>query len=469
MDQTSSPVDAHALAPLERRFGLLQATALNISNMVGVGPFITIPSLMAALNGPQSLLGWAVALLITIPDSLIWSELGAAMPRAGGTYVYLKEAFGAAKWGRLMAFLFIWQFLLSGPMEIASGYIGFANYLGYLWPERTPLERNLCIVVLGLSAMFLLYRKIGSIGKITVSLWIGTMITTLSVTALGAWNFNPARAFDFPAGGFQFSLGFLLGLGTAARIGIYDFLGYYDVCYIGEEVSQPERNIPRSVIISLLVVAGIYIGINLSLIGTISWREMVPVENNPVAESVVSVFVERLVGPGAAKIFTVFILWTAFASIFALLLGYSRIPYAAARDGYFFRAFAAVHPKGHFPHVSLVVIGVTSIAFSFFSLGAVIDALILSRIVIQFMGQILAIKLLRDRDYPMPFKMWFYPVPCFFALAGWIFILATANVRLLWQTVGLTALGIAAFLIWSRINQTWPFSAVGGEDRTANS
>src|SRR6476620_3512333 len=168
---------------LERRFGLLQATALNMSNMVGVGPFITIPLLMSALNGPQSMLGWFLALVICMADGLIWSELGAALPGSGGTYVYLRQAFGPERWGRLMAFLFIWQFIFSGPLEIASGYIGFCQYLNYVWPSRTvlafgPAKIDPLAIAMGVATIFLLYRKIGSIGKITVTLWVGTMFTT---------------------------------------------------------------------------------------------------------------------------------------------------------------------------------------------------------------------------------------------------------------------------------------------------
>src|SRR5256885_1453266 len=149
-------------APLLRRFGLVQATALNMSNMVGIGPFITIPLLMSAMGGPQAMLGWVVALLIAIPDGMVWSELGAAMPGSGGSYVYLREAFGRQTLGRLMAFLFIWQFIVSGPLEIASGYIGFAKYVGYLWHGMTPLGTNLLAAGVGVVTIVFLYRRITS-------------------------------------------------------------------------------------------------------------------------------------------------------------------------------------------------------------------------------------------------------------------------------------------------------------------
>jgi len=214
---------------LQRRFGLLQATALNMTNMIGVGPFITIPALMSALHGPQAMLGWLVALVIALADGLIWSELGAALPGSGGTYVYLREGFGRHAGGRLMAFLFIWQFLLSGPLEIASGFIGFKQYVKYLWPSLTQGGEIAVIVGVGVLAVALLYRRINSIGLITLSLWLGTLLTVAIVIVTGVAHFQPSVAFDFPSGAFQFSAGYLVGLGAASRIGIYDYLGYYDV------------------------------------------------------------------------------------------------------------------------------------------------------------------------------------------------------------------------------------------------
>src|SRR5215212_628375 len=155
---------------LLRRFGLFEATALNMSNMIGIGPFITIPLLLTALGGPQAMLGWAVALVITVSDGMVWSELGAMMPGSGGSYVYLREGFGRETWGRFMAFLFIWQFILSGPLEIASGYIGFTKYLGYVWRGMSGTESAAVITAVGALNILLLYRKINSIGKLTVSL-----------------------------------------------------------------------------------------------------------------------------------------------------------------------------------------------------------------------------------------------------------------------------------------------------------
>ena len=447
---------------LLRRFGLLQATALNMSNMIGIGPFITIPLLMTALGGPQAMLGWLVALLIAIPDGMVWGELGAAMPGSGGSYLYLREAFGRATWGRLMAFLFIWQFILSGPLEIASGCIGFAQYLGYLFPNLTQKEniRLVQLVGAGVAALtvVLLYRRITAIGKITVSLWIGTMLTVGAVIVSGALRFDPKLAFDFPPGAFKFSWSFLLGLGAASRIGIYDYLGYYDVCYIGEEVKSPGRVIPRSILISLVAVALIYFAINLSLIGVVPWREFVPAKDPP--DAVASLFMEKLYGSNVASGFTVMVLWTAVGSVFALMLGYSRIPYAAAQNGDFFRVFGRLHPKKDFPHVSLLTIGLVSIICSFLPLMTVIDALLITRILVQFIGQVVAVILLRRRAPTMerPYRIWLYPVPCFVALVGWLFVFGTADWKLILFGLATLLAGLLFFLAWSWRTKRWPFA-----------
>ena len=453
----SAPTSEHP--QLHRRFSLLPATALNMTNMLGAGPFITIPLLMSALGGPQALLGWIVALVIVICDGMVWSELGAAMPGSGGSFHYLREAFARTRLGRLMPFLFVWQFILSGPLEIASGYIGFASYAGYIWKGLTRPQTIALITAIGLINVALLYRRIHSIAKITISLWVGTLVTVLAVIVTGAVHFNPRTAFDFPPNAFNFSLGFFLGLGAAARVGIYDYLGYYDVCYIGDEVRDPGRVIPRSILISTAAVALIYIGINLSIIGVIPWREFVPAAEHPESNFIVSIFMQRIFGTQVATIFTLLILWTAFGSVFALLLGYSRIPFAAAQSGYFFRPFARLHPTKDFPYISLLVLGAISIAAGFFSLGTVIDALIVTRILVQFMGQVVGLMLLRRHapDMPRPYRMWLYPVPALVALLGWIFVFATTQLRVIVFGVGVLALGFLAFLVWSWRTNRQPF------------
>jgi len=286
------------------------------------------------------------------------------------------------------------------------------------------------------------------------------LFTIGMVIFTGARHFDPAVAFDFNPNAFQLSWGFMWGLGAAARVGIYDYLGYYDVCYIGDEVREPARTIPRSVLISLISVATIYFLMNLSIIGIVSWREFVPASEHPESGYVVSVLMEKIYGSTFAQLFTGMILWTTFASVFALLLGYSRIPYAAARDGYFFRIFAHLHPTKDFPDRALLAVGIIAIVACFFSLQTVIDTLLTTRILVQFVGQIGAVVLLRRTypDQPAPYRIWLYPVPLFFALLGWLFVLLTAGKVILGFSLIALWVGGIAFLAWSRVQNAWPFA-----------
>ncbi len=432
---------------LVRSFSLLQATALNMSNMVGVGPFITIPLVIASMGGPQCMLGWALGALVALCDGMIWSELAAAMPGSGGTYLYLKETFRRTRIGRLIPFLFIWQFIFSGPLEIASGFIGFSMYVNYFWQSMGPWETRLVAVGAGVLVLALLYRRITEVGKLTVILWSGMLVTVLWVIVSGLAKFDANLAFDFPPDAFTFTRGFFLGLGSAMLIAMYDYLGYYDICYVGGEVKNPERVIPRAITLSVVFVALIYAVMNLCIIGVVPWREAM--ESKYIAAE----FMERIYGGWAGSAITVMILWTALASVFALMLGYSRIPYAAALDGLFFKAFAKLHPKGEFPYVSLLAIGALSIVASMFTLEDVISGLMTARILVQFMGQIAAVHFIRKNrlDIERPYRIWLYPLPSFLALAGWGFIFATAGLRFIVFGFATLAAGIVAFYLWERL------------------
>jgi amino acid transporter len=430
---------------LERSFGLLEATALNMSNMVGVGPFITIPLILASMGGPQCMLGWLLGAVLSLCDGLIWSELAAAMPGTGGSYLYLREAFRKTRLGALLPFLFIWQFIFSAPLEIASGYIGFAQYLNYFWRSMSTLQMRLAAAAVGVMVVALLYRRIGTLGRMTVVLWIGMLLTCGWVIASGMLHFNAARAFDFPPGAFNLTRGFALGLGSAMAIAMYDFLGYYDICYVGGEVRRPAYVIPRAILYSVAGVAVIYSVMNLAIIGVVPWHEAIK------SKFIGATFMEAVYGPKAASVLAVMVLWTAFASVFALVLGYSRVPYAAALDGYFFKPFAKLH-EGGFPSLSLLVIGGLAIVAAFFDLDWVISALITARIVVQFIGQIVAVSYIRNRrqDIERPFRMWLYPVPSIIALVGWAYIFCTSG----WSTslfgLGVLATGIIAFIAWRK-------------------
>ncbi|MGI8470348.1 MAG: APC family permease [Pyrinomonadaceae bacterium] len=433
---------------LIRGVGALGATALNMLDMIGVGPFITLPLIIAAMGGPQAMLGWIFGALLVICDGLVWAELGASMPKSGGAYYYLKEIYGERKLGRLMSFLFIWQLTFSAPLSIASGCLGFALYATYAVPDLNQTffshDFNLQIPILGdlsasivgaystfvaigvcLLCVFLLYRKITVIEKFSKFLWVGVMLTIVWVIFAGVTNFNPQIAFDFPPDAFTLNSNFFLGLGAALLIAVYDYWGYYNVCFFAGEVKNPEKTIPRSIIFSILIVAAIYIVMNISILGVIPWRDFSETAASDARRYVISVFMEKLYGHTAGIIATLLIMWTAFSSVFALLLGYSRVPYAAALDGNYFRIFSKVHPKYHFPYVSLLIMGGIAALFCFLKLADVIAALVVIRIIIQFLAQIIGVIILRQTkpDFPRPFKMWLYPLPALIAIAGFLYVL----------------------------------------------
>jgi amino acid transporter len=235
-----------------------------------------------------------------------------------------------------------------------------------------------------------------------------------------------------------------MGLGMALAIAMYDYLGYYQVCYLGDEVADPSRTIPRSILISVVAISLVYLAMNVGILGVLPWREVV--ESKHIASDLML----RVHGPWAARLVTVMIIWTALASVFAALLGYSRIPYASARAGHFIKAFAATHPTGHFPHRSLLLISGLAAVACLADLETVIAALLTSRILVQFIGQIATVVYLRvnPQGPPPPYRMPLYPLPALVALAGWLFVFSTSKWQVLIYGLGSLFLGWTVFLVW---------------------
>ncbi len=308
---------------LERGLGLKEAVALNMIEIVGIGPFVVTSLVIKAMGGPQALIAWVAGAALATLDAFVWSELGAAMPRAGGTYVFLREAYGPGRWGRLMSFLFVWQTFIQAPLSIASASIGFARYAGYLHPLST-LQAKAVSGGLVLLLVVLLYRRITTIGKISVLLWTGVVGTLLWLIWGGATHFNAKMAFDFPPGAFSLSWVWFAGLGAAMVNTVYSYWGYYNICHLGGEIRNPERNIPRGIFLSIFGITLLYLAMQTSILGVVPWREA---QNS---KFIVSTFVERLYGHHAAQAATWMVLWIALASVFSVLLGYSRVPYSAA-------------------------------------------------------------------------------------------------------------------------------------------
>jgi amino acid transporter len=462
-------------APLVRGIGPWQATALNVTMIVGAGVFGVIPDMLGVLPGPYALLGWLAAGALILVDGMVWSELGAAIPGSGGSYQYLLECYGRERWGRLAAFLFIWQFLISGPLELASGLVFIAQFStafspafeqfnkehsGFLhiWEEQKLTmwfgPSRLLGFVVGLGIIGLLWRNITSLGKLTITFWIGVLATIAWILVEGWARFDPARAFNF-SGEAAVPPDLGTSLGPAMVFAMYAYLGYYNVCYIGDEVHDPGRTIPRSILWSVVIVCLLFVGIHLAILGTVPWQEVPPGDPNLPAR-----FMSQIHGQWAATLITALLIWCVIGSAFAGLLGYSRIPYGAAHRGHFFSFFDRVHPQHRIPHVSLLLVGGLMLFWSFFDLENIIKALIITRILEQFVMQILGVMLLRrtQPELQRPYRIWLYPLPCLLALTGWLYMYFTADRLFIFLGLGTMAAGIVAFFIWSWHTRGWPFS-----------
>ncbi|MEP7128438.1 MAG: amino acid permease [Chitinophagales bacterium] len=440
---------------LVRGLGLMQATAINMIDMVGIGPFVTIPFIIGAMNGPQCILAWILGAFLALMDGFVWSELGAALPMAGGSYQFLRKIYGEKKWGSLMSFLYIWQTVIQAPLVIASGAIGFSMYLQYVIP-LSGIEQKLVSGAVIIFIFVLLNRNIVSIGKLSVFLWVGVIVTIGWLIVGGLTHFDTSLAFSYPENAFDFSSIFFLGLGNASIKTVYSYLGYYNVCHLGGEIKNPERNIPRSIFISIAGIALLYLLMQLCILGVIPWQQAKD------SEFIVSTFFEAIYGKTAATIATIMILWIALSSLFAVMLGYSRVPYAAAVDGNFFNIFARVHPVKKIPHVSLMILAATAFVFSLlFKLKEVITAIIVMRILIQFVGQSVGVIYLRYKKdgFFLPYKMWLYPLPAVFGIIIWLFIFFSSGWEYILGALSIILAGVFVFLIRAKTLRQWPFQS----------
>jgi amino acid transporter len=439
---------------LDRKLSLLHATAINMIDMVGIGPFVVLSVVAQIMAGPYFLYAWIAGAVLSYVDAMVWSQLGAALPRAGGSFHFLKEGYGE-KWGKLMSFLFVWQTMIQAPLVIASAAIGFSQYANYFfhlnfWQEKAVSGAVVILVVA------LLYRKIESIGKISVFLWVGVLGTMAWIIGGGIAHGNflePIRHMNdglFVKGndGFTLQHGFIAALGFASVKTVYSYLGYYNVCHLGGEIKNPSKNIPRSMFISITGIAILYLAMNVSVASVLPFQTIVN------SKFVVSDYIKALFGPTAASIATVLILMVAFASLFSATLGYSRIPFAAAQNKSFFPFFAKVHPTLKFPHRSLLVLGGIAFVFSLlFRLKEVIDGILAMRILIQFIGQAIGLLLLfkRKGNTFFPWKMPLYPLPLFIAILIWGAIFFSTGIKMMLSGLVVIGLGLIAYIISSKM------------------
>ena len=439
---------------LIRGMGLVQSTAVNMLEMIGIGPFITIGVILSAMGGPQAVLGWFLGALFSVCDGMVYAELGAAMPGAGGAYIYFREAFNARTWGHLFSFLFLWETIFVGPLSISAACVGFADYSQYFFPGLSHFGVSAIAASVCMLMAFLLYRPIRTVGRYSVAMLAVVLVAMGWVIVAGVIHINTKMAFDFPPGAFHLSRSFFYGLAAATLFAMYNYGGYNNITYLGGEVKNPGKNIPRAIVLSVLIVAVLYLLMSVVIIGTIPWRDAA------VSHAVVSEFIGKLYGSRAAAVMTCLILVATLGGIFSLVLGLTRILYAAGAEGNFFKVFGRVHPTGRFPTVSLLATTALAIPLCWFSLERLLSALMIIQIVFQFIPQIVALFAIRKyrKEIQRPYGMWLYPIPALIALIGWIFVAATPEQRQnLGTAVILLVLGIGAYFLRAKAGKLWPF------------
>ena len=438
-------------AHLDRAIGLVQATATNIIGMVGVGPFLVIPFMLTSMGGPHILYAWMAGALLALADGLVYAQLGAALPGSGGPYIYLREAYKPFGLGELMSFVFIFQVILVAPLGIASGAVGFADYLRFYWTDMTSLQHDLVAGAVCAAVTAMLWRKIQDVGRLAVVLLVVVFVTIGWVVVAGLFRFSLAQAFAFPPEAFRLDADLVAKLGATSILAMYSYGGYNQVCNIAEEVRDPVRTVPRSIVLSIFVVAGLYMLMSTVILGMIPWQEA------KETRTIASIFIARTFsdpaqGQLAALAMTILIQFVAAASLYAFILGTSRVPFAAARDGHFFSIFARVHPTKHFPHVSLLTVGLVSVPFCFFSLGQLATWTVQVQVLLCFIWQCAGAILLHRyrKDIPQPFTMWLYPLPAVASFVLWLYIFFSGAKEGVLFSFGYLLVAVAAFAVFKK-------------------
>jgi amino acid transporter len=466
-----SPSIPASTGTLQRRIGLRSAVTFNMLEMIGVGPFITLPLVIAAAGYRLSVWAWVLGAGLAVADGLVWAELGAAFPRAGGSYAFLREIYGPKRAGNWLSFLYVWQVSFTAPLSIASGCIGLSSFLAWFWPglERTPIAAwpalhyssfaaaGACLLVTAL-----LYRNLSSVTRLAWVLFAGVLAAMAGVIVSGFAHAAASGGWQMPAQAAQPAALALGGLAQATIIATYDYWGYYNICFLGGEVHRPERTIPRAILLSVLFVSAFYVTMNLAALPSMRDAAAQVGTGATVRLQLVADIANSAFGRVAGRLMAALIVWTAFASVFSLLLGYSRVPYAAARDGNYFRFLAAVHPRHKIPHRSLVALGLVATCFCFLPLMKVITLLVITRILLQFLPQQVGVMLLRIQRPRMarPFRMPLYPLPPLAAIVGFIFMLVNRSHA--WNELaiaaGIAVSGTLIYLVRARRMGQWPFA-----------
>ncbi|KAJ8603315.1 hypothetical protein CTAYLR_009034 [Chrysophaeum taylorii] len=455
-----------------RKLGLREALGLNFLNMFGTGPLITLPLLLRATrpHGPHALIGYACAGFVATCDSLVWAELGARFPISGGSQTYLKETLGP-----LAAFVFVWQFILAGPLEVASGFAAMANYVSYVVHLERVETGVLACIACALAAL-LAHRELA---RTTL---VASAISLLAIAFILVSGFANFRHFESANGwtgrGSSFSTdrlfaptGLLFSLGRTMRIGIYDYTGYFDVNFVGDQLENPRRTIPVACIGSCVATGIVYFLVYVAIVGVLPWDGddgFVKRCSDRDQCYVAALFAERIVGQNFARAFALVVSLTIFGSCFALLVGYATVPYAASRDSLFFSWFSANATTDR----SLCVVGTIACALCFVDLDVLVEAVATTRLVAQFAAQAFGLWLLKSRPETRPsssFNLPLHPIPQLVVILAFAFVFATSpnyifhrRVPLLEASLVVLLTGVAAYYATAR----WHANLSAGKNTT---
>lgn len=436
---------------LVRALGLGQATMLNMIDMVGIGPFVALPIILMGFPGKFSLIPWLIGVVISFADGLVWSELGAAWPEAGGSFIFLQKLY-KGRAGRMFAFLYSMQTSVHLPLVMTSATLGLVNYLKYVVPLGVWSTKLVMISVV-LIVVFMLYRKISSVGKIGTVLSVVMVFLLVWTIGTGAYAFDgkimAANSASKSAISNWTNMAVWVLVGQYTSKAVYAYLGYYNVCHIGGEIKNPTKNIPRSILLSILFIGVLYLGMQWVVAGSVPMNEIAD-GNAPL----LSILFEKVYGKHIAYVVTAVLVVVACSSLFSLMLGYSRIIYASAKEGMHFKVLAHLHPTKHFPDYVLLIFGSIAILFCLFfnEASSVFSFIVVTRIFIQFIPQAVGVIRMRlqKRQAELPFQMPLYPLPALFSILAWLFLFFTAGSKYYIPGFGVLVVGIALYFLFFR-------------------
>jgi APA family basic amino acid/polyamine antiporter len=430
----AAPVPPSSSSPraLERRLGPIDAAAIVIANVIGVGIFITPGIIATAVPHPVWILGvWVTGGLLAFAGAAAYAELAALRPRSGGEYVYLREGFGS-----LAAFLTGWTSFVAGfAGAMAAAALNVGKYLGAFFPaaaDATPLwslplgplafvvSRQSLVALTAVAGLaFVHIRGLGP-GRLVQNTLAGLKVAALTIFVAAGLSLGDGTLANVTNGPVSAGIG-LNGIALAMLLVMFTYSGWNAASYVAEEIRDPGRNVPIALAVGTGVVVLVYLGLNLLYIYALPVQDIVALASTPSGPPIANAAAEHLFGPAAARMLGALAVIILLSSLSAMTVAGPRVYYAMSRDGVFFRSAAKIHPRFHTPWVAITAQAVWT---SVLVLTNTSDQLATYTgfAVLLFSGfAVSAVFVLRWRypDEPRPFRAWGYPVaPAIFTLAS---------------------------------------------------